>query len=140
MADNAMNDFNQGVIDEFRANDGKTTGPFADTPLMIMTTIGAKSGKERVIPIVYTRDGDRLVIAASKAGAPTNPDWYFNIVGATPRSTVELPGDTFRARATVVDRAERDRLYAAHAEAMPDFAEYETKTDRVIPIVVLERI
>jgi deazaflavin-dependent oxidoreductase (nitroreductase family) len=138
MADNDMNDFNQGVIDEFRANDGKTSGPFAETPLMILTTTGAKSGKERVIPIVYTRDGDRLVIAASKAGAPTNPDWYWN-VAANPEVKVELPGDTYTARATVVDRAERDRLYAAHAAAMPNFAEYETLTDRVIPIVVLER-
>jgi deazaflavin-dependent oxidoreductase (nitroreductase family) len=139
MADNDMNDFNQGVIDDFRANDGKTSGPFAETPLMILTTTGAKSGKERVIPIVYTRDGDRLVIAASKAGAPTNPDWYWNVV-ANPEVKVELPGDTFTARASVVDRTERDRLYAAHAEAMPNFAEYETLTDRVIPIVVLERV
>lgn len=139
MADNDINDFNRGVIDEFRANDGKTSGPFADTPLMILTTTGAKSGKERVIPIVYTRDGDRLVIAASKGGAPTNPDWLHNVT-AHPEVTVELPGDTYAARATVVDRAERDRLYAAHAETMPNFAEYEAKTDRVIPIVVLERI
>ena len=134
-----MNDFNQGVIDEFRANDGTTTGPFAETPLMIMTTVGAKSGKERVIPIMYTRDGDRLVIAASKGGAPTNPDWYHNLV-ARPEATVELPGETYTARATVVDRAERDRLYAAHATAMPNFAEYETTTARIIPIVVLDRI
>jgi deazaflavin-dependent oxidoreductase (nitroreductase family) len=143
MADNdptpALNDFNQGVIDEFRANDGKTTGPFADAPLMILTTIGAKSGKERVIPIVYTRDGDRLVIAASKGGAPTNPDWFHNI-SAHPEVTVELPGEKYTARATIADRAERDRLYAAHAEAMPGFAEYEAKTDRVIPIVILERV
>jgi deazaflavin-dependent oxidoreductase (nitroreductase family) len=137
---NEMNDFNQGVIDEFRANDGKTTGPFENQLLMIMTTTGAKSGQERVIPIVYTRDGDRIVIAASKGGAPTNPDWYFNIV-ANPEVTLELPGDTFKARGAVVeDRAERDRLYAAHAEAMPGFAEYELKTDRVIPVIVLERV
>lgn len=140
MADNPMKDFNQGVIDEFRANDGKTTGPFEGQPLMIMTTTGAKSGKERVIPIVFTRDGDRIVIAASKGGAPTNPDWYFNIV-AHPEVTIELPGETFTARGSVVDdRSERDRLYAAHAEAMPGFAEYEQKTDRVIPVIVLERV
>ena len=139
MADNDMNDFNQSVIDDFRANDGKTSGPFAEAPLMLLTTKGAKSGKERIIPIVFTRDGDRLVIAASKAGAPTNPDWYHNVV-ANPDVTVELPGETYAARASVVDRAERDRLYAAHAAAMPNFAEYETLTDRVIPIVVLERV
>jgi deazaflavin-dependent oxidoreductase (nitroreductase family) len=138
MADNDVNDFNRGVIEEFRANEGKTTGPFAAAPLLLMTTTGAKSGKERIIPIVYTRDGDRLVIAASKGGAPTNPDWYWNLV-AHPDVTIELPGETFPARATVVDGAERDRLYAAHANAMPGFAEYQTKTDRVIPIVVLER-
>jgi deazaflavin-dependent oxidoreductase (nitroreductase family) len=139
MADNDVNDFNRDLIEQFRANDGKTTGPFAEAPLMLMTTTGAKSGKERIIPIVYTRDGDRLVIAASKGGAPTNPDWYANVV-ANPEVTIELPGEKFPARATVVDRTERDRLYAAHAAAMPGFAEYETKTDRVIPIVVLERI
>jgi deazaflavin-dependent oxidoreductase (nitroreductase family) len=139
MADNDVNDFNQGVIDDFRANDGPTSGPFAEAPLMLLTTTGAKSGKERVTPIVFTRDGDRLVIAASKAGAPTNPDWYWNVV-ANPEVKVELPGDTYRARATVVDRPERDRLYATHAEAMPNFAEYETLTDRVIPVVVLERV
>jgi deazaflavin-dependent oxidoreductase (nitroreductase family) len=135
----AENDFNRGVIEEFRANDGATTGPFADAPLMLMTTIGAKSGEPRIIPIVYTRDGGRLVIAASKGGAPTNPDWYWNVV-ANPEVTVELPGEKYQARATVVDRPERDRLYAAHTAVMPGFADYETKTDRVIPIVVLERI
>ncbi|HEY3723894.1 MAG TPA: nitroreductase family deazaflavin-dependent oxidoreductase [Acidimicrobiia bacterium] len=139
MADDDVNDFNRGIIEEFRANDGKTSGPFAGAPLMLMTTTGAKSGKERVIPIVYTRDGDRLVVAASKGGAPTNPDWFHNVV-AHPEVTVELPGETFRAKASVVDRAERDRLYAAHADLMPGFADYEKKTDRVIPIVVLERI
>jgi deazaflavin-dependent oxidoreductase (nitroreductase family) len=139
MANDGPNEFNRGVIEEFRANDGKTTGMFADAPLLLMTTTGAKSGKERVIPIVYTRDGDRLVIAASKGGAPTNPDWYSNLV-ANPETTVELPGETFPARATVIEGPERDRLYAAHAAAMPNFAEYATKTDRIIPIIVLERI
>ncbi len=138
MAD-PLRDFNQSVIDDFRANDGKTSGVFAEAPLLLMTTKGAKSGKERIIPIVYTRDGDRLVIAASKGGSPTNPDWYWN-VRANPEVTVELPGETYRARAIEPARAERDRLYAAHAAAMPNFAEYQTKTDRVIPIVVLERI
>jgi deazaflavin-dependent oxidoreductase (nitroreductase family) len=138
MAENPVNDFNRNLIEEFRANDGKTSGPFAQAPLLLMTTTGAKSRKERVIPIVYTRDGDRLVIAASKGGAPTNPDWFHN-VSVNPDVTVELPGEKFPARATVPDRVERDRLYAAHAEAMPGFAEYEAKTDRVIPIVVLER-
>jgi deazaflavin-dependent oxidoreductase (nitroreductase family) len=139
MAENDVNEFNRNLVEEFRANGGKTTGPFEHAPLLLMTTTGAKSGKERVIPIVYTRDGDRLVIAASKGGAPTNPAWFHNVV-AHPDVTIELPGEKFAARATVPDRPERDRLYAAHAEAMPGFAEYEAKTDRVIPIIVLERV
>jgi deazaflavin-dependent oxidoreductase (nitroreductase family) len=137
MAD-AVSDFNRNLIDEFRANDGQVTGPFAGRPLLILTTTGAKSGQPRVHPLVFTRDGDRLVVAASKGGAPSNPDWFRN-VSANPDVTVELAGETFPARAMVPDRAERDRLYAAHAEAMPGFADYEAKTDRVIPIVVLER-
>jgi len=139
MAEHDINEFNRNLIEEFRANDGKTSGPFEQAPLLLMTTTGAKSGKERVIPIVYTRDGDRLVIAASKGGAPTNPDWFHN-VSAHPEVTVELPGERFAARASVAEGAERDRLYAAHAAAMPGFAEYEAKTDRVIPIVLLERV
>jgi deazaflavin-dependent oxidoreductase (nitroreductase family) len=139
MAENDFRAFNRNLIEEFRANDGRTSGPFAQAPLMLMTTTGAKSGKERVIPIVYTRDGDGLVIAASKGGAPTNPDWFHN-VSVHPDVTVALPGETFPARARIADRAERDRLYAAHAAAMPGFADYEAKTDRVIPIVVLERV
>lgn len=137
MAENDINEFNRNLIEEFRANDGKTSGPFAQAPLLLMTTTGAKSGKERIIPIVYTRDGDRLVIAASKGGAPTNPAWFHNVV-AHPDVTIELPGEQFAARATIPDRAERDRLYAAHAEAMPGFAEYEAKTEREIPVVILE--
>jgi deazaflavin-dependent oxidoreductase (nitroreductase family) len=139
MAENDINEFNRNLIEEFRANGGKTSGPFAHAPLLLMTTTGAKSGKERIIPIVYTRDGDRLVIAASKGGAPTNPAWFHNVV-THPDVTVELPDEKFAARATVPDRPERDRLYAAHAQAMPAFADYEAKTDRVIPIVVLERV
>lgn len=134
-----MNDFNRNLIEEFRSNDGKVTGQFAGTPLLLLETTGAKSGQERINPLVFTRDGDHLVVAASKGGAPTNPDWFRNVV-AHPDVTVELPGERFAARATVPDPAERDRLYAAHAAAMPGFADYAAKTDRVIPIVVLERV
>jgi deazaflavin-dependent oxidoreductase (nitroreductase family) len=133
------NAFNRGLIDEFRANDGKVTGVFADAPLVLITSIGAKSGKERVNPLVYTRDGDRVVIIASKGGAPRHPDWFFNIT-ANPEVTVELPGDTYRARATVVEGAERDRLFRAQADLMPNFDEYAAATDRLIPVVVLDRI
>jgi len=132
------NDFNQQVIAEFRANSGKVGGPFAGSPMVLLTTTGAKSGKERTSPLVYTTDGDRIVIIASKAGAPTNPDWYHNIV-ANPTATVEIGTERFQAHATVAEGAERDRLFNQQATQMPGFAEYQTKTTRVIPVVVLER-
>jgi deazaflavin-dependent oxidoreductase (nitroreductase family) len=134
-----MNEFNKQVAAEFRANEGKVGGMFADKNVLLLTTIGAKSGEERLSPLVYTLDGDRYVIAASMGGAPKNPAWYHNLV-ANPKVTVEVGTEKFEATATVIaDRAERDRLYAgmiAHAEG---FADYEKKTTRVIPIVVLER-
>jgi deazaflavin-dependent oxidoreductase (nitroreductase family) len=134
-----MIDFNQRLIEEFRANNGKTAGPFAEAPLMLLTTIGARSGKPRTTPLVYTTDGDRIVIIASKGGAPTNPDWYHNLV-SNPEATVELPGETFTVRARVADGEERERLYAAQAALMPGFAEYEKQTTRHIPVIVLERV
>ncbi|MEV4056741.1 nitroreductase family deazaflavin-dependent oxidoreductase [Amycolatopsis sp. NPDC049688] len=134
-----MNDFNKQIVEEFRANEGKVGGMFEGKNVLLLTTIGAKSGAERLSPLVYTKDGDRYVIAASMGGAPKNPAWYHNLV-ANPKVTVEVGAEKFEATATVIaDRAERDRLYAgmvAHAEG---FADYEKKTDRVIPIVVLER-
>jgi deazaflavin-dependent oxidoreductase (nitroreductase family) len=132
-------DFDRALIEEFRANDGKVTGRFAGRPLLILTTIGAKSGQPREVPLVYTTDGDRLVVIASKGGAPTNPDWFHNLV-ANPLTTVELPGETFAARATVPDGAERDRLFDAQAAEMPAFADYQRNTSRRIPVVVLERV
>ncbi|MGI8664105.1 MAG: nitroreductase/quinone reductase family protein [Acidimicrobiales bacterium] len=131
--------FNQGIIDEFRANDGKTTGPFAGAPLTLITATGAKSGRQLTFPVVYTLDGDDVIVAASKAGAPTNPDWYHNLV-ANPEVTVELPGETFQARVEEAAGEERERLFAAHAAAMPTFAEYAEKTSRVIPVLRLKRI
>ncbi|GAB3134797.1 nitroreductase family deazaflavin-dependent oxidoreductase [Amycolatopsis sp. NPDC004378] len=134
-----MNAFNNQVVDEFRANEGVVGGMFEGKNVLLLTTIGAKSGEPRLSPLVYTRDGERLVIAASMGGAPKNPAWYHNLV-ANPKVTVEVGTEKFEATATVIaDRAERDRLYAgmvAHAEG---FADYEKKTTRVIPIVVLER-
>ena len=131
------NDFNRNLIAEFRENDGKVSGMFANAPLMLLTTTG-KSGQPRTVPLVHTRDGDRIVAIASKGGAPTNPDWYHNLV-AHPSVTIELPGETFEARARVAEGAERDRLFAAQAALMPGFAEYETKTTRKIPVVIFER-
>jgi len=134
-----MSDWNQQIVDEFHANAGKVGGMFEGKNLLLLTHTGAKSGKQRVSPLVYTTDGDRIVIAASKGGADTNPDWYHNLV-ANPAVTIEIGTEKFAAKATVVqDRAERDRLYAgmvAHAEG---FADYEKKTERLIPVFVIER-
>src|SRR3954447_7708024 len=134
-----VNDFNRTMIDEFRQNGGKVSGVFENAPLLLITTTGAKSGKKRTNPVVYTSDGERLVVIASKGGAPSSPDWYHNLV-ANPAVTVELPDETFTARATVAEGEERDRLFAAQASMMPAFAEYEQKTERQIPVVLLERI
>ena len=134
-----MNDFNQNVINQFRANGGKVGPPFEGAPMMLLTTTGAKSGQQRTTPLVHTKDGDDIVIIASKAGAPTNPAWYHNLV-ANPEVTVEVGTEKFQARARVATGEERDRLYAAQAKLMPNFAEYQQKTTRQIPVVVLKRI
>jgi deazaflavin-dependent oxidoreductase (nitroreductase family) len=131
-------EFNRLLIEEFRANGGKVTGQFAGRPLMLLTSTGAKSGRAYTTPLVYTKDGARLVIIASKGGAPTNPDWYHNLV-AHPAATVELPGERFQAKAVVTAGAERDRLFNQQAEQMPNFAEYQRNTTRKIPVIVLER-
>jgi len=131
--------FNRSLIEEFRANDGKVEGAFAGAPLLLLTTTGAKSGHQHTSPVVYTTDGDRLVIIASYAGRPNNPAWFHNLV-ANPEVTVEIPGDTFSARAVVASGEYRDRLYAAQAKLMPAFDEYQSKTTRQIPVVTLERI
>lgn len=132
--------FNDRLIDDFRAHDGQiTSGPFTGRSLLLLTTTGAKTGEVRTNPLAYSRDGDRFVIVASKGGAPRNPDWFHNL-RAHPEVTVELGPEKFRARATVADDAERRRLYDQHAAKMPAFADYEKKTARKIPVVVLERI
>jgi len=133
-----LQDFNRKLIEEYRANGGKVTGPFAKAPLLLLTTTGAKSGKERTIPIVYTRDGDRYVIIASKGGMPTNPDWYHNLV-ANPEVTVEVGTESYQAHATALQGDERDRLYAEQSRRYPGFAEYQRNTSRVIPVVALVR-
>ncbi|MEU5692011.1 nitroreductase family deazaflavin-dependent oxidoreductase [Actinosynnema sp. NPDC020468] len=134
-----MSDFNEKIAAEFRANEGVVGGPFEGRNLLLLTTIGAKSGEERLSPLVYTRDGDRYVIAASYAGAPKNPAWFHNLV-ANPKVVVEVGTEKFEATASVVeDRAERDRLYAGMVEHAEGFAAYETKTDRLIPVIVLQR-
>jgi deazaflavin-dependent oxidoreductase (nitroreductase family) len=134
-----VNNWNQGIIDEFRANGGKVGGQFAGAPLLLLTTTGAKSGKLRTNPIMYLPDGDRLIVFASKAGAPTNPDWYHNLV-ANPTATAEVADDRYGVKATVLTGDERDGLYARQAEQYPGFAEYAAKTTRKIPVVALERL
>lgn len=136
MSDNAS--LNQQVIDEFRANGGKVGGMFAGSTLVLVTTTGAKSGKQTVAPLVSTVDGDRLLIYASAGGAPTNPAWYHNLV-ANPRVTVEFGAETFPARASVVTGAERDRLFAEQIARAPNFGDYQRNTARDIPVVALDR-
>jgi deazaflavin-dependent oxidoreductase (nitroreductase family) len=132
-------EFNRGIVEEFRATGGRLTGRFATRPILLLTTTGARTGLPRTVPLVYTTDGDSLVVIASKGGEPTNPDWYHNLV-ANPIVTVELPGDTYRARAIVTEGAERDRLFAQQAAQMPFFAGYARTTPRTIPVIVLKRL
>ncbi len=130
------NNWNDAVIEEFRANSGKVGGYFTGRTLLLLHTIGAKSGQERINPVAYVTDGDRLVIVASKGGAPTNPHWYHNIL-ACPLVTVEVGTEKFQARAAVASEPERTRLYSQMAAMMPAFAEYQQKTERVIPVITL---
>ncbi len=134
-----INAFNQRLIEEFRANDGRLGGDFAGVPIVLVTMVGARSGKQRVIPLAYSRDGEAIVIIASKGGSPTHPDWYHNLI-AHPEVTVELPGETYRATARVTDGDERDRLYRAQAALIPNFDAYAAATEREIPVFRLERI
>src|SRR4051812_43587511 len=119
--------FNAGVVEEFRANGGVPPERGGNQPLLFLTTIGVKSGQPRTIPLLYSTDGDRYVVIASKGGEPTHPDWYRNLV-ATPNVTLEVGGETFPARAVVASGAERRRLFDQQAAQMPFFAEYERNT------------
>ncbi len=132
------NTFHQAVKEEFRANGGEVSGQFAGAHLLLLTTAGAKSKQPCTNPVAYTKDGDKYVIIASKAGAPTNPDWYYNMV-ANPEVTVEVGTERFQAHATIPEGEERDRLYNQMAAQMPGFAEYQRNTTRRIPVVVLKR-
>jgi len=131
-----VNDWNARIIEEFRANDGRLGGSFEGAPVLLLHTTGAKSGRERVNPMMYLDlDGHRYVFA-SKAGADTNPDWYHNLV-ANPTVTVEVGTATYTAAATPVRGGDRGRVYAEQARRYPGFAEYQEKTARVIPVVEL---
>lgn len=134
-----MSDFNRKVIEEFRANEGKVGGPFEGAPVLLLTSTGAKSGEQRTTPVVYQPDGDRMVIFASKAGAPENPAWFHNL-RANPTATVEVGPDTVEVEAVVTDGDERERLFSKQKQLMPQFADYEQKTTRQIPVVALQPI
>ena len=131
------NDFNNGVIDEFRTNDGVVGGAFAGAPMILVNHRGAKSGTAYTTPLVYTRDDANYVIIASKAGAPDDPQWYRNLQ-AHPDITIEVGSDVIPVTARVAEGDERDRLYRAQADAMPNFDDYAKATSRTIPVVVLE--
>ncbi|MQA09965.1 MAG: nitroreductase family deazaflavin-dependent oxidoreductase [Pseudonocardiaceae bacterium] len=134
------NDFNQQIIDEFRANQGQVGGPFEGARLLLLTTTGARSGGTHTTPVGYLPDGvERMLIIASAGGAPHHPDWFHNLV-ANPRVTVENGVFTYDAHAVVLDGAERDRIFARAAEADPGWADYQANTTRVIPVVALEEI
>ncbi len=125
---------NRRVIEEFRASGGNVE----NRPLLLLTTMGAKSGRPYTTPVMYLRDGDRLAVFATHGGSPTHPDWYHNLV-AHPRVTVEIGSERFESEARTISGPERDALYARQAELFPQFADYQQKTTRTIPVVILER-
>ena len=133
-----VNDFNAQIIEEFHANGGKLGGPFEGAQILLLHHQGAKTGTERVNPVAYRKVGDSLAVFASKRGAPTNPDWYYNL-RAHPRTTVEVGSESIPVVAHVADDAEREPIWEAQKRESPGFAEYETKTSRQIPVVILER-
>jgi len=133
-----MSDYNAKIIEEFRANEGRVGASWEGRDLLLITTRGRKTGREYTTPATYTRDGDRLLVYASQGGAPDHPDWYLNLV-ANPEVVVEVGTERYDALATPLEGAERDREYAAQVERWPQFAEYQDKTDRVIPVVALTR-
>ena len=133
-----MSSYNDAVIAEFRANEGRVGGNFAGAPLLLLTTTGAKSGSRHTTPVMYQLDGERWLVFASYAGAPANPAWYHNLL-AHPDAVIEVGAESVEVTATVTEGAERDRLFAQQVQRYPGFGEYQDKTSRVIPVVALER-
>ena len=138
LSDGQWLEFNTAIIEEFRANGGACGGRFEGNPMILLTTTGAKSGRQLTSPLTYTTDGDDLVVIASKAGSDSHPAWYHNLV-ANPTVQIELGSETFEARAASAPEPDRTRLYDAQVAEMPRFGEYKDKTDRVIPVVVISR-
>ena len=133
-----MDDFNRAIIEEFRANEGRVGGPFEGAPVLLLTSTGARSGERRTTPVMYLPDGDRMVIFASKGGAPENPAWFHNL-RANPSAMVEVGNETTGVNAVITEGEERERLFDRQAELYPQFADYAQKTSRQIPVVALER-
>ena len=133
-----MGDWNAKIIEEFRENKGNVGGPFQGARMILLHTKGRKSGQPRVNPLVWYPVGDDIAIIASKGGAPTHPEWYRNLM-ANPDTSVEIGTDSFEVHARETEGDERDRIFTDVKKAMPGFAEYEKRTDRVIPVIVLEK-
>ena len=133
-----MSSYNDAIIAEFRANEGRVGGNFAGAPLLLLTSTGAKSGGRHTTPVMYQPDGERWLVFASFAGAPTNPAWYHNLL-AHPDAVIEVGAESVEVTAVVTGGAERDRLFAEQVQRYPGFGEYQDKTSRVIPVVALER-
>ena len=132
-------DWNSKIIAEFRANGGKVGGPFEGAPVLLLHTTGAKTGQERVNPMMYQVVGDGYAVFASKSGAPTNPDWYHNLL-AHPRVRAEIGTETHDFTARVADPQTREPIWAEQKRRYPGFADYEQKTTRQIPVVILEPV
>ncbi|MCL4117085.1 UNVERIFIED_CONTAM: hypothetical protein GTU68_050763, partial [Idotea baltica] len=130
-------DFNQTIIDEFRANNGQVGGQFEGAPLLLLHTIGAKSGQERIHPMMYRQVGDAVAVFGSLGGAPHHPAWFHNLV-ANPDVTAEIGAATLALRARITQGPERDEIWEQQKVDWPGFADYETKTDRIIPVIILE--
>jgi len=133
-----MSDYNQRLMEEFRANAGQVGGSWQGRDLLLLTTTGRKSGKQHTTPTAYTRDGDRLLVYASNSGAPTHPGWYLNLL-ADPKVVVEVGDESYGATAAPLEGEERERQYAAQTERVAAFGEYQKNTTRVIPVVALQR-
>ena len=135
-----MNDWNRRLIEELRANHGEvSSGPMAGRPLLVLTSIGARSGQPREAVLTYTRDGAAYVVAGSASGAPHDPQWVRNLA-ANPMAQIEVKGQTLPVRATIVDDVRRQRLWDAHVAERPEFAEYPSRTSRIIPMLTLEPV
>ena len=133
---NEMQDFNSKIIEEFRANEGKVGGMFEGAPILLLHSVGAKSGQERINPMMFQKVGDDYAVFASMAGAPTNPAWYHNLK-ANPTARIEVGTDEFAVVARQTDGDERETIWETQKSLFPTFAEYEAKTSRVIPVMVL---